>query len=99
MRKDEGARAQFQRAAHDLARVDGRVVDRADALHLVGDQGVALVQEENAKFFAVGIGHGGAAIVGHRREGREHGALFQRAARKAAGGRLDDLQLGDRGFA
>ena len=46
---DEGGGAQLQRAAHHLARIDRRVVDRAGLLHLVGDQRVARVEEQEAE--------------------------------------------------
>ena len=49
--EDQRARRKLQRAAHDLARVDGRVVDGAFLLHLVGDQLVLLVEEEDADVF------------------------------------------------
>ena len=39
-------------------------------------------------------GHGGAAIVEHGRPGGQDRALGHRAPREAAGGRLDDLQVG-----
>jgi hypothetical protein len=46
-----GRGREFERAAHHLARIDRRVVHRAAALHLVGDQRVALVEEEDADVF------------------------------------------------
>jgi hypothetical protein len=51
---------------HHFARIDRRVVDRALLLHLVGDQLVLLVEEEDAELFACFEGHGGAAIVDNR---------------------------------
>ena len=44
--EDEGARRELERPLHDLARVDRRMVDGAGLLHLVGDEGVALVEEQ-----------------------------------------------------
>ena len=44
--EDEGARRQLQRALHDLAGIDRGMVDGARLLHLVGDEGVALVEEQ-----------------------------------------------------
>ena len=37
---------------HHLARIDRRVVDGAGLLHLVGDQRVALVEEQQAELLA-----------------------------------------------
>ena len=42
----------FQRALDDLARIDGRVIDRALALHFIGDEDVLAVEEQHAEFFA-----------------------------------------------
>ena len=49
----------------DLARIDRRVVDGAGLLHLVGDQRVLLVEEQDAELLALLERHGGAAIVDH----------------------------------
>lgn len=45
MGKNERAGAELQSPSNNLARIDRSMVDRADALYLVGDQGVALVQK------------------------------------------------------
>jgi hypothetical protein len=39
------------------------VIDRAATLHLIGDQAIALVEEKNAEFLALGQRYGGAAII------------------------------------
>ena len=44
--EDEGARRELERPLHHLARVDRRMVDGSGLLHLVGDEGVALVEEQ-----------------------------------------------------
>ncbi len=49
VRQDQGRRLQFQRAPHHLARVDGRVVDGAARLRLVGQQAVLVVEEQDAE--------------------------------------------------
>jgi hypothetical protein len=41
------------------------MVDGAGLLHLVGDELVALVQEQDAELLLVGEGHAGAAIIDH----------------------------------
>jgi hypothetical protein len=43
------------------------MVERADLLHLIGDQGVLLVEKQDAELLARLEGHGGAAIIDHRR--------------------------------
>lgn len=53
MHEDDGGGRQFKRAFHHFARIDRRMVDRTALLHLVGDQSIALVEEENAELFAV----------------------------------------------
>ena len=58
-------RGEFQRALDHLARIDRRMVDRADALRFVGDQAVLLVEEQDPEFLAVRERHRGAAIVDH----------------------------------
>ena len=65
---DENERGgrEFQRPLDHFTRIDGRVIDRACLLHFVGDQGIAFVEEENAKLFAGLVRHGGVAIFDHR---------------------------------
>ena len=75
--------------------IDRRVVDGARLLHLVGDQRVALVEEEQAELLLVHEGHGRAAIVEHRGPGREDRALGHRALGEAPRRGLDDLEVGD----
>src|ERR1700733_13225402 len=43
--ENECRRIERQGAAHDLARIDGRMVDRTGALNLVGDQNISLVEK------------------------------------------------------
>ena len=62
-----GGRGQLQRALDHLARIDRRVVDGAGLLHLVGDQPVALVEEQDAELLLVVERHAAAAIVEHAR--------------------------------
>ena len=47
--QDERGGRQFERALDHLARIDRRVVDRALLQHLVGDQLVLLVEEQDAE--------------------------------------------------
>jgi hypothetical protein len=63
--QDERGCRQFQRALDHLARIDRRMIDGADLLHLIGDQLVALVEKQLAKLLLVGKRHAGAAIADH----------------------------------
>ncbi len=45
--QDHRARAQLQRPLDDLARIDRCMIDRAPGLHLVGDQDVLAVEEQD----------------------------------------------------
>jgi hypothetical protein len=91
--EDQGAGRQFQRPADDLARVNRRVIHRADALQFLGDQPVLLVEEKNPEFLALARRHGGAAIVQDIDEGGQRATLLQLAARQAAGAGLNDFQF------
>jgi hypothetical protein len=50
--QDHGGRGDFQSAAHDLARIDRSVIDRAPVLDLVEDQLVLLVEIQDPELFA-----------------------------------------------
>ena len=50
--QDQRGRRQFQRALDHFARIDRRVVDGADLLQFVGDELVALVEEQHAELLA-----------------------------------------------
>ena len=63
----DGGGREFERPLDHLARIDRRVVHGASLLHLVGDQRVALVEEQHAEQFLVLERHCGAAIVEHVR--------------------------------
>lgn len=47
--QDDGARRQFEGAFHHLAWIDGGVIDGANALDLIGDEAVLLVEEQDAE--------------------------------------------------
>src|ERR1019366_2966073 len=67
--QDQRGGGEFERALDHFARIDRRVIDGADLLQFVGDQLIALLEEQHAKLLLVGEGHGGAAIVEHARPG------------------------------
>ena len=48
--KHHGRRGQLQRPLHHLTDIDGRVIDGALLLHLICDDLVALIEEEDADF-------------------------------------------------
>ena len=48
--KDDCRSAEFEGAAHDLAGIDRRMIDRADTLNLVGDQMILLVEKISASW-------------------------------------------------
>jgi hypothetical protein len=55
-----------------LARIQGRVIDGAPLLLLVGDQLVLAVEEEDAEALDRLVGEAGAAIIDERRPRRQH---------------------------
>ena len=54
MHQNNRGRREFEGALDDFARIDRRMVDRADLLALVGNQAVALVEKQDAKLLLVG---------------------------------------------
>src|SRR5580704_18505978 len=93
------AEALSSRAAHDFPRIHWRMINRADALNLVGDQMILLIEKEHAKFLMVEEGHRGTAVIEDRGETRQRRMLFDRGFGETFGRRLDNLQLVDRGIA
>ena len=59
--------AELQGALDHLARVERGVVDRAAALHLVADQDVLAVEEQDAEMLGRLVLHGELQIVDERR--------------------------------
>ena len=49
--ENDGGRRKLQRAPHHFAGIDRRMVDSPRLLHLVGDQRVLLVEEQDADVF------------------------------------------------
>ena len=72
MNENKGGGRQFQSALDHFARIDRRVIDGPCLLHFVGDQRIALVEEENAELLAGLVRHGGMAVLDHRRPGGEN---------------------------
>jgi hypothetical protein len=65
--QNDGGGGELERALDHLARIDRGVIDGAGLMLLVGDEVVALVEEQNAEVLLALEGHGGAAIVEHVR--------------------------------
>ena len=61
--EDQRRGGELERASDDLARIDRRVVHRTRLLHLVGNELVALVEEDDPELLACLECHRGAAIV------------------------------------
>ncbi len=96
--QDQRGRRQFERAFDHFARIDRGVIDGAGLLHLIGDELIALVEEQQPELLFILIGHRGAAIVDHAGPGRQHGALLHLAARDPARRCVHDLEFIDDGL-
>ena len=77
--EDQGRGRELERAARDLAGIDGRVIDRAFVHHFVGDELVLHVEEEHAELFARFVRHGEAAVVDQLRPRADDSALLELA--------------------
>ena len=93
MDQDQRAGRQFQRAAHDLARVDGDMVDGAAGLFLIRDQHVLAVEIEDAELLDLAMGHGGVAIIQKRAPTGQDGTVHDARPRQPLGRGLDDLEF------
>ena len=71
------------------------MVDGADLLQLVGDELIALVEEQHAELLTVGKGLGAAAVIEHGGPGRQRRPFPHLAAQEPARRRLHELELGD----
>jgi hypothetical protein len=63
--QDDRGGGEFERPLDHLARINRRVIDGAGLLQFVGDERVALVEEQDAELLLLGERHRGAAIVQH----------------------------------
>src|SRR6476646_10788531 len=89
---DRGCR-QLKRPFHHLAHIDRRVIDGAFLLHVVCDDLVALVEEQNAELLLGLEAHRGAAMVEHLAPRGE--PLQHLAAQEPKRCRAHELDLGD----
>jgi len=97
--QDDRRRRQLQRPLDDLARIDGRVVDGAARLLLVGDERVLAVEEQHAERFVRRPRHGRGAVIDERGPGAQGGPVQQLRAGEPERRRLDDLELRDHALA
>jgi hypothetical protein len=67
------------------------MIDRADALNLVGDQMILFVEKEHAKFLVVEKGHRGAAVIDDRGKTRQRRPVLDSGFGETFGRRLDDF--------
>jgi len=65
--QNDRGRGELERALDHFARVNWSVVDGAGLVLLVGDEMVALVEEQDAEVLLALETHGGAAVVEHAR--------------------------------
>ena len=91
--QDDRGGAQLQRPLDHFARIDGRVIDGAAILHLVGDQMIFAVQEEDAEFLVLRARHRRRAIIEQRLPGRQRGPAHHFGLRQPLGGGFDDLEM------
>ena len=99
MHEDDCRCAEFKRAAHNFPGIDRRMVDRADALNLVCDQTILLVEKQHAELLVVEESHSRAAIIDDCGEARQGQPLLYWGFHETLGRRLDDFQFDDCGFA
>ena len=91
--QDDGGGRQLQRPAHDLARIDRRVVDGAVVGDLVGDQLVLAVEVEDADLLARLVLQRHAHIGKQRRPGGDHRPLGGGLAADPLGQFVHQLQV------
>lgn len=94
--QDQGTGAQVQGALDHLARIDRGVIDGAALLHLVGDQHILAVEEEQPHLFRVFVLHRHLEIVQQPLPGAEHRTLQNLFPQHPFRRHGDDGQGGDR---
>ena len=91
MHQNDRRGAKFECPPHDLARVNRGMIDGANALNLIGDEMVLLVEKEHAEFLVIEKGHCGPAIVDDSGKARKRRAVLDRRFGKTLGRRFDDF--------
>lgn len=99
MDEDQARRAEIERPADHLARIDGGLARRAFAHQLVADEHVACVEEQHAHALDRDMGEIDVQIVEQRLPAVDHRPRLHFRAQQAKCRSLDDLQRGDRAVA
>src|SRR5437660_12056994 len=74
VRNDEGGGVEDQGTLHNFSRVNGRVINGTALLHLVGDEIVLAVKEQDSKLFNLLVRHCSLQVSDQRLPIVEHGA-------------------------
>lgn len=91
MNKDHRCRVQFQRPFHNLARIDGDMIQRAFGLFFIRDQDVLSVQKQDAELFDIAMRHHCVAIGQQGVPARYDMPLHHAGARQSVRRRFDNF--------
>ena len=95
MGDDESGGVEDQSALHDLSRVHGRVTNRAELLHFVGDEIVLAVKEKDSKLFDLLVPHCSLQVGDQRLPIAEYGAAAHFGSCHSARDLPDQTKDGD----
>jgi hypothetical protein len=95
MDSDESGGVKDQGALQDLARVDGRVIDRAALLHLVGDEIVLGIKKQDSEVLDLVVGHCRLQVSDQRLPVAEYRPAAHLGSGHAAGDLADQAKRGD----
>ena len=95
MDSDESGGVKDQGALQDLARVDGRVIDGAVLLHLVGDEIVLGIKKQDSKLFDLLVSHCRLQVGDQRLPIAEDGTAAYLGSGHAARDLADKAKGGD----
>src|SRR5690606_25191539 len=90
--EDDRGRAKLKRALDYFTRINGGVIDRAGLLHLIGDQVILVVEEEEAELLDLLLAHRALAIFKQRLPRADDVFLLDLGAEQLLAKRLGDLQ-------
>ena len=91
--KDHRCRVQFQRPLHNLARIDGDMVQRAFGLFFIRDQDVFRVEEQDAELLGIAMRHHRVAIGQQGVPAGHDMPLHHAGARQSMRRRFDNFQF------
>ena len=95
MDRDQRSGVESQGTLQDLARVDGRVIDRAALLHLVGDEIVLGIKKQDSKLFDLLLNHCRLQVGDQRLPVAEHRPAAHLGSGHAARDLADQAKHGD----